>query len=209
MVRTFSAAAGASDGRRAWRERNRNAVVDALLDLYQEGVMSPGAQDVAERSGVSRRSIFRYFDDMDDMYRVAIERHNARVSHLFEIEDAGEGALHERIERLVQQRMRLFAKIAPVARVANLQAPAQPVIAAELARADALMLAQMGRHFAPELDRLSAGERRATLAAAGVLTSFPSFDLMQRNQATAEATAAMMRRGLTALLTPANGEEPA
>ena len=60
------------DGRRASRERNRDAVVDALLDLYREGNLSPGADAVAERSGLSRRSLFRYFDDLDDLCRAAI-----------------------------------------------------------------------------------------------------------------------------------------
>ena len=44
------------DGRRAGRERNRNAVVDALLDLYQEGVISPGAQGPR---GAARYSVAR------------------------------------------------------------------------------------------------------------------------------------------------------
>ena len=55
------------DGRRASRERNRIAVVDALLDLYAEGNLRPGAGEVARRAGLSRRSVFRYFDDLDDL----------------------------------------------------------------------------------------------------------------------------------------------
>lgn len=202
MTKAHSPAAPAAvDGRRAGRERNRNAVVDALLDLYQEGVISPGAQDVADRSGVSRRSLFRYFDDMDELCRVAIDRHSARVSHLFEIEDLGEGLLTARIDRIVRQRTRLFETIAPVARIARLRAPSQPIIAGELARSATLLRAQLARHFARELDGLDPAARSETLAAADVLASFESFDLMRRaqNLSLGDVDAAM-RRGLAALL---------
>lgn len=33
-----------TDGRHAWRERNRNAAADALLDLYNEGVATPSGR---------------------------------------------------------------------------------------------------------------------------------------------------------------------
>lgn len=195
------AAPATTDGRRAGRERNRNAVADALLDLYQEGVISPGAQDVADRSGVSRRSLFRYFDDMDELCRVAIDRHSARVSHLFEIEDIGDGTLTARIDRLVRQRTQLFEAIAPVARIARLRAPFQPIIAEELARSAALLRAQLARHFARALDGLRPQSRKETLAAADVITSFEAFDLMRRVQGlTPDEVTAALRRSLAALL---------
>ncbi|RLC57784.1 MAG: hypothetical protein DRI30_03670 [Chloroflexi bacterium] len=193
------------DGRRAGRERNRNAVADALLDLYQEGIISPGAQDVADRSGVSRRSLFRYFDDMDELCRVAIERHSARVSHLFEIEDLGDGPLATRIDRLVWQRAQLFEAIAPVARISRLRAPFQPIIAEELARSAALLRAQLARHFARELNSLGPEARNETLAAADVIASFESFDLLRRVQGLPpDEAAAAMRRSLAALLVTTN-----
>jgi AcrR family transcriptional regulator len=96
------------DGRRAWRDRNLNAVVDALLDLFAEGNLRPGADEIAVRSGVSRRSVFRYFDDLDSLDRVAIERQTARVAHLVELPAIGEGRLPDRIARIVAQRIELF-----------------------------------------------------------------------------------------------------
>ena len=81
----------AVDGRRASRDRNLNAVVDALLDLFQEGNLRPGADEIAARSGLSRRSVFRYFDALDDLARVAIARQPARVSHLVEVPHRGRG----------------------------------------------------------------------------------------------------------------------
>ncbi len=191
----------ATDGRRAWRERNRNAVVDALLDLYQDGFARPSAVDIAERSGVSRRSLFRYFDDMDELCRVAIERQSARVSHFFPIEALGEGPLDDRINRLVDQRCRLFEVIAPVARVARMRAHLQPILEEQLQADSALLRRQLERQIEQELKRLESRARKMALAAADVLTSFESYELLTNRQglSTPEA-AAVMRDGLTALL---------
>ncbi|HRE00682.1 MAG TPA: TetR family transcriptional regulator, partial [Ilumatobacteraceae bacterium] len=65
------------DGRRGRRDRNRDAVVDALLTLYHDGVLEPSADAIAEQAGLSARSLFRYFDDLDDLQRAAVERHAA------------------------------------------------------------------------------------------------------------------------------------
>ena len=71
------------DGRRARRHRSRDLAVDALLDLLGEGVLRPTAQQVAERSGVSLRSIFRIFDDVESLNAAAAARQLSRVRHLF------------------------------------------------------------------------------------------------------------------------------
>jgi AcrR family transcriptional regulator len=196
-----SAVGGGVDGRRAWRDRNRNAVVDALLDFYEEDNGSPGAQAIAERSGVSRRSLFRYFDDMDELCRAAIVRHSDRVSHLFEIRGLGEGELEERIDRLVDQRVQLFEAIASVRRIARLRARTQPIIADEMARSGVLLRRQIERHFEPEMSMLNAAERRDTLAAVDVLMSFESFDLMRGAQGLSLARVGdAMRRALQSLI---------
>ena len=45
------------DGRHLRRERNREAVVEALLEFYREGNLQPSATEVAERAGSSARSV--------------------------------------------------------------------------------------------------------------------------------------------------------
>ena len=196
-----AAAHGMGDGRRAWRDRNLNAVVDALLDLFGEGHLRPGADEIAARSGVSRRSVFRYFDDLDSLDRVAIERQTARVSHLLEIEEPGVGTIDERIERLVAQRLRLFEAIFPVARVSRLRAPFEPIVAEELARGRRAFRRQVERQFADELSGLRGGERNAVLGAAEVLCSFEAYELMRVGHGqTARQIGEVMRRGLTGLL---------
>lgn len=45
----------AQDGRHLRRDRNRDAVVDALLALYGEGNLDPSSAEIAERARLSPR----------------------------------------------------------------------------------------------------------------------------------------------------------
>jgi AcrR family transcriptional regulator len=182
LTQTDEATEGKVDGRRAGRERNRLAVVDALLDLYGVGKISPSADEVAEKSGVSRRSLFRYFDDLDDLCRAAIDRQTQRASHLLLLKELGQGVLADRIDRLTAQRAALFEAIAPAARVGRLRAPYQPMVEEDMRKSRALLGRQVERHFAPELDALNPDRRHDTLAALDVLCSFETFDLLRKAQ---------------------------
>ena len=78
-----------TDGRRARAERNRDAVVEAILDLLCEGVENPTAEAIAERFGVSVRSVFRHFDDLESLHAAAVDRHSERIRDLFEPPPSG------------------------------------------------------------------------------------------------------------------------
>ena len=113
------------DGRRARREQNVDAVVDAMLDLLGEGHLTPGAAAVAERSGVSLRSVFRYFDDMDSLTERAIARQMERAAPLFDLLD-DDGPLDVRAGRLASHRAVQYNRLAPFARVAIVRSAAVP-----------------------------------------------------------------------------------
>jgi AcrR family transcriptional regulator len=150
----------AIDGRRRRAERNRAAVVDALLSLYDEGVVQPAAAEIASRAGVSPRSVFRHFDDLEALAQAAVERQWSRVHDLFE-PPSGEGDIATRVSALVQQRLRLHAAIIGVARAAVVLAPSSPTVATAMRERHGLLAQQVSDLFAPELDALSErdGER--------------------------------------------------
>jgi AcrR family transcriptional regulator len=177
------------------------AVVDALLDLYAEGNLRPGADEVARRAGLSRRSVFRYFDDLDDLDRTAIARQQDRVRALWDVPATGEGPLPERIAAAAERRLKLFDAVAPAARVSRMRAPLHRVIAQELAESRRLSARQLERQFAPELDALDARSRARTVALLDVLCSFESYDLMRtaRKMSPAQVRDAMAE-GIRAIL---------
>ena len=61
------------DGRLLRSERSRQLIIEAIIELVDEGFLIPTAQQVAERAGVGIRSVFRHFDDMDSIFETANE----------------------------------------------------------------------------------------------------------------------------------------
>lgn len=201
-TRTATSTAGSSvDGRTARRDRNRDAVLDAVIELFTEGQVGLAAADVAERSGVSLRSVYRYFDDLEALARAAIARQMERFAPLAELDDPGVGPLEARIDRTVTGRMRLYEAIGPTRRAALQRAPANPIISEQLDHTRELLQAQVEAMFAPELGALPTGERRERAAAVDLLLGFEAFDHLRRLRGLSQAeTRRVVSSALTRLL---------
>ena len=194
-------AVDSADGRHARRERNRLAVVDAMLGLYHEGNLDPSSDQIAARAGLSPRSLFRYFDDLDDLVRVAVARQYERVRALAELDLSTHAPLAERVERLVQQRLRLLSATASVGKVTRLREPFQPLVAAQLAEGRRQLRTQVTRLFAPEFAGMPPAQAASALAAIDVLTSFEAVQLLRDDHGLApDALAATLTHSLTRLL---------
>jgi AcrR family transcriptional regulator len=169
------------DGRQLRRQRNREAVVEALLDLYADGSLRPSADEIASRSGLSPRSLFRYFDDVDDLIRSAVTRQQARVIPLVPIEATPEDSLSVRITALVAQRFRVFDAVGNAAAVVRLRAPFEPVLDDALSRHREFLRSQIATLFATELAAMGSSAANA-LSAADVMTSYESRHLLVNDQ---------------------------
>ena len=180
-ISVFSSDA-AEDGRHARRDRNRLAVVDAMLSLYATGNLEPSSDEIAERAGLSSRSLFRYFEDLDDLVRVAISRQHERLQPQSGLDVSSSGSLADRVSRLVTQRVRLFDRIGSVGIVSRVRAPFQPLIASELTISRSFLRRQLGQLFAPELAGRDATGAAGAVATIDVLTSFESLNLMRDDQ---------------------------
>jgi AcrR family transcriptional regulator len=193
-----------TDGRLLRRQRNRDAVVEALLDLYSEGKLSPSTEEIAARSGLSPRSLFRYFDDVGDLTRTAMARQTDRILPLVEIDSQPEADAATKIGELVDQRFRLFDLFRHLARVSRLRAPFEPVLAEMLHRNRHFLRSQVEWLFAPELAAMDEDHRLNALAAADILTSFESYDLLTDfGDLTSERAKLVMADSLTAILVAA------
>jgi len=193
-----------TDGRLLRRQRNRDTVVEALLDLYAEGKLSPSTEEIAARSGLSPRSLFRYFDDVGDLTRTAMIRQTDRILPMVEIHSEPEAGRTAKIAAVVDQRFRLFDQFANVATVSRLRAPFQPVLAEMLTRNRTFLRTQLERLFAPELAAMDEDHRGSALSAMDILTSFESYDLLTGfGRLTSERAQVVMTDSLTAILGPA------
>jgi AcrR family transcriptional regulator len=180
------------DGRRQRRMQNREAVLDALAELFGDGNLQPSTAEIAERAGLSPRSLFRYFDDVDDLNRAVIERQLARARPLLAIDVAPDAPTAEKIATAVKARMRLFETIGPTARAARICAPRHAVIADRVAQGRDFYRSQVRRLFAPEL-----ADRPDLLPAVDVLLSFETHELLRGDHGLNRAKAT---RSLTAAL---------
>ena len=190
------------DGRRLRRTNNREAVLDALGELFAEGNYEPSTAEIAERAGLSLRSLFRYFDDVDDLYRAAIERALDAARPLLDVGVGSDATTATKVDHVVAARMRLYDEIEPAARAARVCAHRHEVVAAQIAESRSFLRHQLARLFAPEL---RGSGMAARLAAIDALLSFESYQLLRHAQRLSRPrTAGTLTDALGALLGPAS-----
>jgi TetR/AcrR family transcriptional regulator, regulator of autoinduction and epiphytic fitness len=188
------------DGRIARSYRTREAVVDALLDLINEGDLQPTAARIAERAHVSLRLVFHHFNDLETIYDALAKRQFERLAPLMK-PVAPSLPLSKRIVEFVAQRARVLEFIAPVRRAALLREPFTPSLAKQLAGARILARRQVHSAFEPELAGCEGAERRDLLHALDIALSWDAWDMMRRQQGLGESEARrVMERVTRALL---------
>ena len=170
------------DGRRARRDRNRETVVDAILSLYREGNVSPSLDEIAERSGVSHRSVFRYFEDLDELDRVAIERHFLTLEPYLELDGSVAEELDGRVAQFVDHRLALYEFAAPVARVGRVRALQSDILMDNLSRNRSRLRRQAREHFRADLDQLASDEADGLTNAMTTLLTFEAIETMRFHQ---------------------------
>jgi AcrR family transcriptional regulator len=185
------------DGRNERSRRTREAVVDALLALHDEGDLTPTAQRVAARAGVALRTVYGHFNDMETLYAEAGERELRRLYAVAEVVPP-ELPLPERIERFCRSRSRVLEYLMPVMRATRLREPFSPSLARNRARYIASADAEVERVFAREL----IGSRGPTMLDALYLaTGGPAWDALRTDRhLDPDAAEMVMRRTVTALL---------
>lgn len=83
--------------------RTRQKVVDGTLALIRQGNVKPTGNEIAAASGVAPRTVFRLFDDLDDLFNVC-ERRILELIGQSSIGKNRSGSLHERIWQFVETK---------------------------------------------------------------------------------------------------------
>jgi TetR/AcrR family transcriptional regulator, regulator of autoinduction and epiphytic fitness len=170
-----------TDGRRARAERSRTAVVDAILELLHENDRRPTVDEIAERSGVSVRSVFRHFDDTESLLAAAVESHARQNAGLWDLPPI-EGSLDERVQHLVACRSDLYEAISPVRRAAEQLRRRSSAISGNLATVRKAFRRQLRDLFAPELDQMDQERCEAVLDGVETATSWAAWEQLRREQ---------------------------
>lgn len=108
------------DGRKQRSERSRLAIVDAMLDIIMGGKMEPSAAEIAERAGVSARTVFRHFEEMDSLYSEMTERMEAQIMPIIQQPFTGDG-WQAQLDQLLERRAVIYEKIMPLKIAASIR----------------------------------------------------------------------------------------
>ncbi|MBF9127629.1 TetR family transcriptional regulator [Plantactinospora sp. S1510] len=165
------------DGRNARAERTRAAIVEAHLALIGEGDLRPTGERIAERAGVSLRTLWTNFKDMETLFE-------ASGNQVLRQQDAAYRPistalpLAKRVDAYCRPRARLLQLIAPAARAAQMREPVSPQLRRNRLLHIARVRAEVEQLFANELERAGAG--REQLVNALVATSmWPTWSMLR------------------------------
>ncbi len=161
-IETMHAGVGVRDGRVARRDQTRARLVSATVELFAiNGYAETSIEEIAERAGVSKGSVFYNFGSKEDLFEEAI-RHCARVITRGMLEAKGKTRGGEAVERV----------IASLFRTAENYRAATQVAASEMIRSgqawEARTAALRQQIFAPLIGALS--EYVGDLTAVGEIT---------------------------------------
>ena len=178
--RTTTADATA-DGRTRRRLNSYERAVDALLDLIQAGNDTPTAQQIAERSGISVRTVFRLTEDIESLHAAAVMRQIERTAHLY-VTLPSTGTLETRLRTLVKNRVTVFETIAPTRRVGDRLAATSTKIAEGLALHHLMLRTQVAEVFERELKAMPRHRRATALDAADIAAGWETWDQLRRGK---------------------------
>jgi TetR/AcrR family transcriptional regulator, regulator of autoinduction and epiphytic fitness len=167
-----------ADGRAARAVRTREAIVDACIALVEEGDLRPTAPRIADRAGVSVRSVFQHFADLPSLHIAVTERIAERMAALVVPIDAAL-PLDDRVAQFVEQRANLLEVMTPFRVAANVHGPFAPEIRRAVHAGSAFLRAEVEQVFAPELARAPASVRADVADALATASSWATWDTLR------------------------------
>jgi AcrR family transcriptional regulator len=170
------------DGRRLRSERSRQAIIEAMLNLIEEGILVPTAQQVSERAGVGIRSVFRHFSDMESLFATADIRIREQYQKLF----AGgnrDGSLQDRLLHAVEQHALAYEAIGNHLLSTKAQLWRYQILQEQYARAQRQVRRDL-EDWLPEIRDLDSEKRELVDAAA----SFENWNRLREHQGLSRKT---------------------
>lgn len=190
---------GQLDGRAARALRTHAAIVDACVSLVEEGELRPTAPRIAERAGVSVRSVFQHFDDLPSLHLAVSRRVAERVAARHHPIDVTL-PLGERIGAFARQRSELLDLLTPFLRAAQVHGPFSPEIRHAVNEGNLALRQEVEQVFVPELAG-SVGEPGGLADAVAAAASWGVWDSVRHEWGrSADEARAVMARTLRALL---------
>jgi AcrR family transcriptional regulator len=191
-----------ADGRAARSHRTRRAIVDAMRALHAEGDLRPTAPRVAERAGVSLRTVWQQFTDMETLLVEATRRDHQILRSLVQRIEPGQ-PLPDRVAQFVRQRSRVLEQMTPSWRAAGMHGFSEE-LHRNKARMIAVAKAELEMVFARELSALAGRRRQNLLDALHAITVWSFWESLRTDLGLSpEPAADLVSATFTALLAEA------
>jgi len=191
------------DGRSARALRTREAIVDACIGLVEEGELRPTAPRVAERAGVSVRSVFQHFEDLPALHSAVNQRIVMRLKALLHPVDPTL-PLEAKLPAFVRLRGALLEAMTPYQRAAQVHGPFAPEIRDAVRVGNGYLREEVAEVFRREIEQAPPVEQRELLEALATVLSWATWDTMRSDGGrSVEESAAVLRRLIRSLLADA------
>ena len=192
---------GSQDGRHLRSERSRGAIAEALLELVRETRYMPTTDAVADRAGVSRRSVFRHYADVSELLRAAYELQRTEALRLYPVRNPEGWSDEERINNFISRGCDLYEYVSSVRQAAVYMVRDYPIINDLMIEDDRLHRAVISKLFAPVIETCPKGEQDLLLTSLVFATNWSSWNALRAQQGLDDDQArAVMKMTIRALI---------
>jgi AcrR family transcriptional regulator len=184
-----------SDGRRQRTERSRSAIINAALELIEEGVLIATAQQITDRANVGIRTFFRHFEDMGALAQAVDE--SIRGQYEAAMLDADRsGTLEERILHAVERHADVYEQNYNIILATTAQRWRLEILQQNYARVQKGLRKDLD-NWLPELKTIASSQREAIDA----IASFEMWHRLREHQGLSVKTCIEIINGLLLNLT--------
>ena len=187
------------DGRRARGIRTRDAIVNALMDLIAGGDIAPTAQRIADRAGVSVRSVYQHFTYVEGLYADAAARSFDWVRSASPDVDPS-WPLERRVDEFTESRASTLEMLTPFSRAARIIEPTSTTISENRQAMQKWGRDRAAKVFGPELSRVEGADRACLLGALDTISSAEAWEHLRTSGHSVKSARQVMRAGIIALL---------
>lgn len=106
-----------TDGRVRRKQGARQRTVAAALELLGEGNIRPTAEQIADRAGLGRRTVFRQFNAMEDLFREIVTELAKQYTVLNDPYQSTQW--QDQLSELMDRRLTIYEQLLPYKRAAD------------------------------------------------------------------------------------------
>lgn len=209
-MQTANTSRASLDGRHLRSERSRSLIARSMLELVRETGQMPTTDAVADRAGVSRRSVFRHYADVSELLTAAYELQREEAFRRFPRRDPSQWSPEERIVAFSERSSELYEYISPVRRAAIYMSRDYPVLQHLLRGDDSVHRMIVIDLFAQMLEHRSDTEASILISALVAATGWANWEGLRREQGlSVEVARAVVQNLMRGILMVAKTDMPA